>query len=897
MNRLGWHTRQTHHAARYAAPAALLLIALLAPAVLAQPTTAPDLPQLLEQLGHDDWEQRQAATDALLERGPADRPALSAHLAATTDPEVRRRLRHILARLEPVERGVLVIRAATGALVRPGDVITHIDGRTIASTADFAARLDYARPEQRVRLTPVPPMQRTVHLATPTPREVSVRLAEIETIVDFRQPTGPAVADVVGLYADGLVERAHALAISLVDTATPADVPPGLRALLDYSVGHGAAARAVLANVAEAVLPTELFYSDVWAAPSRLDLAGPVKAPLGLEWELWQHVRLDDDPLVDPDLRVQRLYIPAGRRVDALVRAAELWWHRYREPLAARQGTESDLTAAGNLLAIVSWMCADLELRSEAEALIAPRSILLQRSLGEPVQWLRVRLDGWRDLLAGDPEAALDHVYADALAALTRPLRPDDPAVLTRSPAIAAEVALLLYRTPDDPRLTELLDAVARPDQPGLTALAGWIAWSADAGNAARLPDDLVRLLPLLPPDDQPATARALALLTYALTPDDADRFALARDAARGSDVDAALIDVLAYLAAGRLDDADAVLASSPDITGAATLRATLAYRRLEHPADVAAPLLAVPIGQDGATWLVLARDGRVHRVTPATGRHEPVDLPHDDWFPGPAVWPWLGTEPATGRAWLYDRRRVMELAPADESPLRLNLRTADIATFDRVVGPVFSAFAAAVAAEHTAPAPDAEAGEYHRAAVRAFATCVADPDLPDLGWLAPVPGDGRLYVAGLRGGPDCLIEPATRRLWSGAQLATSAGLTSPLRFCARALPDQPTPDVWLPSDAGLLRLDVATDGLNRVALPGDDPHPALLPESLPYDRRAPRWFYAATPLEAGGHVWRITCANGRVEPLDMLNIQTPGCRPDRDVYFVGGPPPEGFGT
>jgi mannose-6-phosphate isomerase-like protein (cupin superfamily) len=31
-------------------------------------------------------------------------------------------------------------------------------------------------------------------------------------------------------------------------------------------------------------------------------------------------------------------------------------------------------------------------------------------------------------------------------------------------------------------------------------------------------------------------------------------------------------------------------------------------------------------------------------------------------------------------------------------------------------------------------------------------------------------------------------------------------------------------------------------------------------------------------------------------EPLDMLNIQTPGCRPDRDVYFVGGPPPEGFG-
>ena len=30
-------------------------------------------------------------------------------------------------------------------------------------------------------------------------------------------------------------------------------------------------------------------------------------------------------------------------------------------------------------------------------------------------------------------------------------------------------------------------------------------------------------------------------------------------------------------------------------------------------------------------------------------------------------------------------------------------------------------------------------------------------------------------------------------------------------------------------------------------------------------------------------------------EPLEMLDIQIPGCRPDRDVYFVGGPPPEGF--
>jgi len=30
-------------------------------------------------------------------------------------------------------------------------------------------------------------------------------------------------------------------------------------------------------------------------------------------------------------------------------------------------------------------------------------------------------------------------------------------------------------------------------------------------------------------------------------------------------------------------------------------------------------------------------------------------------------------------------------------------------------------------------------------------------------------------------------------------------------------------------------------------------------------------------------------------EPLDMLNLHTPGCRPDRDVYFPDGPAPEGF--
>ena len=31
-------------------------------------------------------------------------------------------------------------------------------------------------------------------------------------------------------------------------------------------------------------------------------------------------------------------------------------------------------------------------------------------------------------------------------------------------------------------------------------------------------------------------------------------------------------------------------------------------------------------------------------------------------------------------------------------------------------------------------------------------------------------------------------------------------------------------------------------------------------------------------------------------ESLQLLNIHSPGCRPDHDVYFVDGPPPPGFG-
>ena len=53
-------------------------------------------------------------------------------------------------------------------------------------------------------------------------------------------------------------------------------------------------------------------------------------------------------------------------------------------------------------------------------------------------------------------------------------------------------------------------------------------------------------------------------------------------------------------------------------------------------------------------------------------------------------------------------------------------------------------------------------------------------------------------------------------------------------------------------------------------------------------------------PLEAGDFL-RLPpgTTHGFVtqhEPLEMLDVHTPGSRPDRDVYFVDGPAPEGFG-
>ena len=64
----------------------------------------------------------------------------------------------------------------------------------------------------------------------------------------------------------------------------------------------------------------------------------------------------------------------------------------------------------------------------------------------------------------------------------------------------------------------------------------------------------------------------------------------------------------------------------------------------------------------------------------------------------------------------------------------------------------------------------------------------------------------------------------------------------------------------------------------------------------------ARRAFSPSLPLRLGYHHYPVGLPPGTThgfvtgdEPLEMLDIHTPGSRPDRDVYFVDGATPEGF--
>ncbi|HUU96041.1 MAG TPA: hypothetical protein VM487_09885, partial [Phycisphaerae bacterium] len=63
---------------------------------------------------------------------------------------------------------------------------------------------------------------------------------------------------------------------------------------------------------------------------------------------------------------------------------------------------------------------------------------------------------------------------------------------------------------------------------------------------------------------------------------------------------------------------------------------------------------------------------------------------------------------------------------------------------------------------------------------------------------------------------------------------------------------------------------------LTRIALPGPEPFPPVIPESTPYVRRDPRYVYCARLPADGGQVYRLVLADNQVEAVDMVNQVLP---------------------
>jgi hypothetical protein len=93
---------------------ALLVLALFVPVVLADDSSNAELARLIKQLGHDDFEKREAAKKGLAEIGE---PALGALNKAQTsnEPEVRFRAEEIITVIEIKLYPELILRGHTSS--------------------------------------------------------------------------------------------------------------------------------------------------------------------------------------------------------------------------------------------------------------------------------------------------------------------------------------------------------------------------------------------------------------------------------------------------------------------------------------------------------------------------------------------------------------------------------------------------------------------------------------------------------------------------------------------------------------------------------------------------------------------------------------------------------------
>ena len=785
-------------------------------------TSAPAptaLVELLDQLGDTDYQIREQATWRILRMGPAIKPTLTSRLAGEADPEVRFRLRFILDNIHPPHRAVLVIRGDSAGLLHPGDLITHVGNHRVHSQTELEQQISDGWSASVLR----------VH-GVNGPRDAGPLAADASLVLcDYRAPRGETIVAALRLYHAGYAEQANELLHTLTSPVPPSELPPLLPAIVAYTAGDVDTAQRILAGYPDACQPQSSI--NLWTSPSDLDLAGPRKAPFHLEWRLWNERQ--SGATADPDMPIQRVLVPANRYPDALVRMASIWWTQFRTPLGQQPETNR---IGGNMLAVSAWMLSELDLLSECLRLIEPRSEILRRSSQGVRKWIRVRTDAWLPLLQGDPQRALDGFYEDARIILQSPGPPANR-IHIQNPRIAARIAFFLYQFPQDPRVQEMLELINRPKHPALAHYAYWMLYALREENFGLVREHLLAMQPNASAADAADLARATTLLEYVH---------------------------------GRLNRDKLELTLTGHESGADVLRTTAEFLAITQ-ASVAkipalqAPLLAVPLGAERKSWLVLARDRRLLRFDVNSGALTPVEKPSPAWLPGPLNWPWLGYEESSGRAWVYDRRRVVEVCRSDGRALALNINTSDIAGFDRYVRPIFNKLP-------VLSGEKGETGEFWRADLRAGREYYADPELPEIGLIRVLPNDERIVHVAIRGGPHLLIEATTGKVWTSLWIGAQLGLADPPRFLAQAAREQVSPIVFLLSDVGLIRFDVAKEKLTRLELPGDEPYPALVPECCPYQRRDPRWIYCARLPQDGGKVFRVAVADNHVESLEMIN-------------------------
>jgi hypothetical protein len=846
---------------------------------------APDVNVLAEQLGNDDYRVREDATRQLLLLGPDVIPALEARLEDEADPEARFRLRFVLENVRPPQNAVLVIRPDYGGSgLWAGDVITHVNNVRVRSRAELLRRLGSLHTGAMLRVR-----------RAAGPFETLLKAGGgLPVLCDYRAPEGEVIASALRLYDDGYAERAYDLLCDLEPRAPESELPALLYAIMAYTAGDAKTAYQIMAEHPDACKPVSV--ANSWTSMSALDLAGPKLAPYHVEWKLWTEAALSDARF-DRDVPMQRVLIPAGRFTDALIGEAGTWWKANRPELGQHPDNDQ---VGGNRLAVTAWMLSELDLVSEAMRLVEPRSIILRRSPQGVRKWVRVRTDAWLPFAAGDARAALDGFYEDARAILQPPGPPADRVV--QNPQIAAQVAFFLYQFPTDERVSEMLTVVNQPDYAPLSSYAHWMLYALRAENLDLERQHMLAMLPNARDSQAGEFALAAALLEYVRQRPDPEVIAAARtrlaDAPDSSDKHtlAALIEALEHLAAGKAEAAGKALSMAGDQPGVPVLRSTaefLAAITATPPLDVRLqqPILAARLGADGGKWLVLTRARQFVRCDLATGDSAPISISNPNWFPGPLNWPWVGREESSGRVCIYGLRRVTELTGSGDSGVRLNIRTEDIPAFDRYLRRDFSALAELVA---EARLQGDETGELWREDLQSGQEYFADPDLPEIGFIRALPPERRIVQVAFRGGATLLIDVTGGRSWSSQRIADELGLKTPPRFLAQTVGASTEdsadaehgrsdgPVLYLFSDAGLLRLDSSKGQVRRIDLPGPEPHPVLIPESCPYERRDPCWVYCARLPEAGGQVYRLSVSDDHVEMLDMVNEAVP-----REYYLM----------